>query len=50
MAGRKSMALVQSFCLVNFAGRPKEARLALWIDNLGFYRHKQPDAGLEAGP
>ena len=29
---------------------PKEARLALWIDNLGFYRHKQPDAGLEAGP
>jgi len=32
---------------------PKEARLALWISNLGFYRHKQSnagEAGVEAGP
>jgi hypothetical protein len=33
---------------------PKEARVALWISNLGFYRHKRTDAGLdatgEAGP
>ncbi len=28
---------------------PKEARMALWIDNLGFYRHKQANEGLEAG-
>jgi len=28
---------------------PKEARLALWMAKLGLYRHKQADAGIEAG-
>jgi hypothetical protein len=27
----------------------KESRMALWIDNLGFYRHKQPGEGLDGG-
>ncbi|MGA7121749.1 MAG: hypothetical protein WBY94_16705 [Polyangiaceae bacterium] len=28
---------------------PKEARMALWISKLGFYRHKQANEGFEAG-
>ncbi len=27
---------------------PRESRLALWISNLGFYRHKRADAGLDS--
>jgi hypothetical protein len=29
---------------------PKESHSALWIDSMGFYRAKRPDAGSEAGP
>jgi hypothetical protein len=29
---------------------PKEAQLALWVDDVGFYRARQADAGVEAGP